>query len=119
MLDLLMVGSPISWALMNLEADVQTIASSKAMPTGRRGTVQGRVSRRTLWTIAGVTVAGLTMLALGESWIALATLVPLLYLLPCAAMLFMCMKGMNNGPKSGSSNVASTPVATPPLSSET
>lgn len=95
---------------------MQTINSLKVMPTGLQGKAQ---SRRMLWIIAGVIVAGLTMLSLGENWIAFATLVPLLYLLPCAAMLFMCMKGMNNGPKSSSSNVASTPVAAPSLSDET
>ena len=41
-----------------------------------------------------ITAAGLGF-ALGHSWIALADLAPLLYVAPCAAMIFMCMKGMN------------------------
>lgn len=41
-----------------------------------------------------ITAAGLGF-ALGHSWLALADLAPLLYVAPCAAMMFMCMKGMN------------------------
>jgi hypothetical protein len=102
--------------MMNLEADVQTIDSSRVMPTGQRGTVQGQVSRRTLWIIAGVAVAGLTMLALGANWIAFATLVPLLYVLPCAAMMFMCMKGMNYGQNAGNGDAVSPATIAPPPS---
>lgn len=96
---------------MKLEADVQTIGSSTMTSTDQRGGAQG--SRRTLWIVGSLAVAGLTTLALGANWIAFATLVPLLYVLPCAALMFMCMKGMNNGPKSGSSEVAGAAVPTP------
>lgn len=41
--------------------------------------------------------AAATALALSQHWIALVTLVPLLYVLPCMLMMFMCMKGMNHG----------------------
>lgn len=97
---------------------MQTIGSSNVMPTGQRSAAYGQVSRRTLWIIAGVAVAGLTVLALGANWIAFATLVPLLYVLPCAAMMVMCMKGMNHG-QTGNRDAASPSPATvaPPPSS--
>lgn len=41
--------------------------------------------------------AAATALALSQHWIAAAALLPLLYVLPCAVMMFMCMKGMNHG----------------------
>lgn len=47
--------------------------------------------------IAVITVAGATGLALSQHWLAAAALLPLLYVLPCAVMMFMCMKGMNHG----------------------
>jgi len=53
---------------------------------GRRGVVIGAT--------AAVTAAA-TGFALAEGWIAVRDLVPLLFALPCAAMMFMCMKGMN------------------------
>ena len=40
-----------------------------------------------------VLAAALAALAVSRNWIAFATLLPLLYVLPCAAMMFMCMKG--------------------------
>ena len=36
-------------------------------------------------------------LALSQHWLAIADLVPLLAVLPCAVMMFHCMKGMNHG----------------------
>jgi hypothetical protein len=53
---------------------------------GRRGLV-----------IAGLLIVSLVALAVSQSWLAAATLLPLLFILPCAAMLLMCMKGMNHG----------------------
>jgi len=54
---------------------------------GRRGVVIG--------TTAAVTAAA-TGFALAEGWIAVRDLVPLLFAVPCAAMMFMCMTGMNH-----------------------
>jgi hypothetical protein len=62
--------------------------------------------------IAGVVIAAGTSLALSQHWLAVASLVPLLYVLPCAAMMFMCMKGMNHGQQTGA-NQASAPADTP------
>lgn len=48
------------------------------------------------WLALTVTIAAAGLgFALGHSWLALADLAPLLYVAPCAAMMFMCMKGMN------------------------
>jgi hypothetical protein len=42
--------------------------------------------------IAAAAVAAAVALALGQHWVAVADLVPLLYVLPCAAMMFVCMR---------------------------
>ena len=52
-------------------------------------------SRRGMLVIA--TVAGIAALASGWYWLGLAAIAPLLFLLPCAAMMAFCMKGMGNG----------------------
>ena len=36
-------------------------------------------------------------LALNQHWLTIADLPLLLFLLPCAVMMLMCMKGMNHG----------------------
>jgi choline-glycine betaine transporter len=54
--------------------------------TGRHGLVVGA---------AGAAAA--VALALSQHWLAIADLVPLLAALPCAAMMFHCMSGMNRG----------------------
>ena len=54
--------------------------------SGRRGLVVG---------VAAATAA--IALALSQDWLAVADLVPLLVVLPCAVMMFTCMKGMNHG----------------------
>jgi len=48
-------------------------------------------------------VAAAAALALGQRWVAVADLVPLLYVLPCAAMMFVCMKGMSHGQQTDTS----------------
>lgn len=73
--------------------------------------------RRGLVLGGGAIVAGVA-LALSRDWLTFAELTPLLFLLPCAAMMLMCMKGMNHGQQTGGSQVpanADTPQAmTPP-----
>lgn len=53
--------------------------------------------RRGLLLIAVASIAGLA-LALNQHWLFVAQIVPLLFLLPCMLMMFMCMKG--HGPQS-------------------
>ncbi len=53
-------------------------------------------ARRAL--VGGVAVAvGAIALALSQHWLAVVDLVPLLVVLPCAVMMFTCMKGTNRG----------------------
>ena len=47
--------------------------------------------------IGGAVVVGAAAFALSQQWLAAVDLVPLLYALPCAAMMLMCMRGMNGG----------------------
>jgi len=63
--------------------------------------------------IAAVVAAEAAALALGQHWLAAADLVPLLFVLPCAAMMFMCMKG-NHGQQT-SAPPASTQGGTPTI----
>ncbi len=64
--------------------------------SGRLGRSRGLVIAAAVTTVA---VAG--ALALGQHSLAAANLLPLLYVLPCAAMMFMCMKGMHHGQQKG------------------
>lgn len=55
------------------------------------GSRQGKIT-------AGVVLA-VPAAALGWSWLGSEAMLPLLYTLPCAAMMFFCVKGMGNGQK--------------------
>jgi hypothetical protein len=70
--------------------------------------------RRGLVFGGGAIVAG-TALALSQHWLAVAELTPLLFVLPCAVMMFMCMKGMNHGQQTSAAPAsagADTPTST-------
>lgn len=87
------------------------------MRHGSGSTGQSWLAKRRGWiVIALLTVAGIG-LALGAGWVTVATLLPLLFILPCMAMMVMCMKGMNQqqGPTAGQT---SAPVP-PPTSGDT
>ena len=62
--------------------------------------------RRGLVFGGGAIVAG-TALALSQHWLTVPELTPLLFLLPCAAMMYMCIKGMNYGQQT-----SATPAST-------
>jgi choline-glycine betaine transporter len=49
--------------------------------------------------VVGVVAAAAAAIALvlSQHWLTIADLVPLLAVLPCAVMMFHCMKGMNRG----------------------
>ena len=66
-------------------------------------------SRRGILVLTGV--AGIAALASGWYWLGFAAIAPLLFLLPCAAMMAHCMKGMGNseGRCSEKSAVAQAP----------
>ena len=77
-------------------------SSCHAPGQGRRGWLSGR---RGL-VVAAVAVTSAAALALDQHWLAVADLVPLLFVMPCAAMMFMCMKG-HHGPQT---NAAPAPM---------
>ena len=62
--------------------------------------------RRWYGVIAGAVIAGVVALALSQHWLAVADLSPLLFILPCAVMMFICMKGMNHGQQNDSAQTS-------------
>jgi hypothetical protein len=60
--------------------------------------------RRRGLVVAVAMVAVATALAVGQHWVAVADLLPLLYVLPCAVMLFVCMKG--HGPETDTKQIS-------------
>src|SRR5260370_35924657 len=75
--------------------------------SGRRGLVLGVA-------VAGAAIA----LAVSQHWLAIADLVPLLAVLPCAVMMFHCVKGMNRGQQTGTAQASLQNEATSPPTSE-
>jgi len=71
------------------------------------------LNRRVMIVLGLAVVVGLTALGLGQNWLTVAGLLPLLYVLPCAALMFMCMKGMNHSPQAGSTPASSPAINTP------
>jgi uncharacterized membrane protein YfcA len=67
-------------------------AGSSSCHTGGRST-GGWLSQRRGLILGGGAVVAAVALALGQHWLTIAALAPLLYLLPCALMMYMCMKG--------------------------
>jgi hypothetical protein len=67
----------------------------------------GWFSRGLVIAAAVTTVAAVGALALGQRWLAVADLLPLLYALPGAAMMFICMKGMSHGRQAGTAQTSS------------
>ncbi len=63
---------------------------------GARGS-GGRLSHWRGLVFGGGAVAAAVALALNQHWLTVADLPLLLFLLPCAVMMLMCMKGMNHG----------------------
>ncbi len=68
-------------------------------PSGQAGAVTAAkrhlAGRRSLYALAVVLLV--PGLAFGGAWWGFAAILPLLYVLPCAAMIAMCMKGHGNG----------------------
>jgi hypothetical protein len=61
----------------------------------------GWLTRRGGLVFGGGAVAAAVALALDQHWLTVADLPLLLFLLPCAVMMLMCMKGMNHGQQTG------------------
>ncbi len=90
--------------------DAQAIAQSagSSCHVGGQGSSGWLRRRRGLLIAAAVTtVAAAGSLALGQHSLAVANLLPLLYVVPCAAMMFMCMKGMHHGQQTGTAQTSS------------
>lgn len=61
---------------------------------GRTG---GAMSRRSKWLIFAAAALAIAGLVTGSVLFGFAAVLPLLYTLPCAIMVAMCMFGMNRG----------------------
>jgi len=66
--------------------------------SGRRGLIFG-----------GGAVVVAVALALGQHWLSIAALPLLLFLVPCAVMMLMCMKGMNHGGQTDGAQASISP----------
>ena len=69
---------------------------------GRRGLIFG-----------GGAIVVAVALALDQHWLSTAAFTLLLFLLPCAVMMFMCMRGMNHGQRSDSPEASAPAESTP------
>jgi hypothetical protein len=67
------------------------------MSNGSGSPTQSWLANRRGWVVFGSAAVAGTGLALGEGWVTVAGLAPVLYTLPCAAMMMFCMKGMSRG----------------------
>jgi Protein of unknown function (DUF2933) len=73
------------------------------------------LSRRRGLVFGGGVIVAATALALNQHWLTVAELTPLLFVLPCAVMMLMCVKGMNHGKQTGAAQAsagAETPIST-------
>jgi hypothetical protein len=72
------------------------------------GGTAGWFSRPRVLTIAAAVVVAASMAAVasGRHWLVLADLLPLLYVLPCAAMMFVCMRGMNRARQTDTTQIS-------------
>lgn len=53
-------------------------------------------SAKRKWLVAGGVAFAIAAAVFGSIWFGFAAMLPLLYVLPCLAMLAMCMKGMKS-----------------------
>jgi hypothetical protein len=57
----------------------------------------GWLSGRRALVVAMTAAAAAITMALSQHWLAIGDLLPFLAVLPCAVMMFLCVKGMNRG----------------------
>jgi hypothetical protein len=86
-------------------------AGSSSCHGANQGSGSWLSRRRGLVFGGGAIVAG-TALALGQHWLTVAELAPLLFTLPCAVMMFMCMKHGQQTDGTQISAGVDTPVST-------
>ncbi len=58
--------------------------------------------RRRGLVFGAAAIAAATAVALTQRWLTIVELEPLFFVLPCAAMMLMCMKGMNHAEQTSS-----------------
>ena len=81
-----------------------TVPAGHGWLSGRRGLV-----------IALAVAAAAIAIAADQHWLAIADLVPLLFVLPCAVMMLKCIKGTNGRERTGTTQASAasdTPTAT-------
>ena len=69
----------------------------------------GWLGRRRGLIFGGGAIVVVVALALGQHWLSIAALPLLLFLVPCAVMMLMCMKGMNHGQQTGEAQASISP----------
>jgi Protein of unknown function (DUF2933) len=74
-----------------------TPAAARSSCHGTGQASPGWLSSRRSLVLAVAAAAAAIALALSQHWLVIADLVPLLAVLPCAVMMFHCMKGINRG----------------------
>jgi hypothetical protein len=86
----------------------QVTAGSSSCQAGSRASSSWLSGRRGL-VIGGAAIVVAVALALGQHWLSIAALPLLLFLVPCAVMMVMCMKGMNHGQQAGEAQTSMNP----------
>lgn len=76
-----------------------TAQSASCLGAGQGST--STVGRRRGLALGAAATVAIVALGLSQHWFTVRDLVPLLSVLPCAAMMLMCMKGMNHGQQPG------------------
>ena len=94
---------------------METTNRATTVPTTRSSSCHGAGHDSRSWLrgrrgliIGGAVAAGVVALALSQHWLALANLLPLLFVLPCALMMLKCMKG-NHGKETEGEQTTATP----------
>lgn len=62
------------------------------------------LSGRNKWFLAAAGLLAIAALALGSALLGFAAILPLLFILPCLAMMTMCMRGHGKGGAPNKSN---------------
>lgn len=90
-----------SEAAPGVRARTSAAAETRKATNPGCGTRRAGVSRK--WLIGISLVLAVAAGVLGSLWFGIAAILPLLYLLPCLAMMGLCMKGMNGKSPNGGS----------------
>lgn len=84
-------------------------------PEACHGARSGRHARRRngFMIVTAVAVLALALgIAIDRQWLSLGAFTPLLLALPCATMIFICMRGMNHGAADASNPLPRDPANT-------